>query len=139
LIRKVVLDNCRRLWYWKGAASLSQMAIDGVSKPKECKFPAPVNGHEVLGVIEIIPGTDVARASIEGVPATATAPAPASATAVVKIDRFSAILILSESSEKTRARGWPSPAPTGPLLAEGAQCLKAGDRELVARPPWHRQ
>jgi hypothetical protein len=68
-IRKVVLDNCRRLWYWKGAASLSQMAIDGVSKPKECKFPAPVNGHEVLGVIEIIQVTDVARASIEGVPA----------------------------------------------------------------------
>ena len=67
-IRKVVMTQCRRLWFWRGAASLSQLAVDGVSKPDECKFPAATDFHEVLGVIEIIPVSDKARKSIEGVP-----------------------------------------------------------------------
>ena len=36
------LTNARRLWYWSGAASLSQLSVDGVSKPNECKFPVAV-------------------------------------------------------------------------------------------------
>jgi len=63
----VVLQNSRRLWYWAGAASLSQLAVDGTSKPQACKFPVPVQRHEVLGVIEIIDATAVGRASIESV------------------------------------------------------------------------
>src|ERR1017187_2542618 len=39
---RVNLSNARRCWYWSGAASLSQLAIDGTSKPKDCKFPAAV-------------------------------------------------------------------------------------------------
>ncbi|MCF0120546.1 MAG: hypothetical protein HUJ65_02815, partial [Oscillospiraceae bacterium] len=34
----VELTQCRRIWYWSGAASLSQLANDGVRKPDECKF-----------------------------------------------------------------------------------------------------
>lgn len=64
---EVVMDNCRRIFYWDGAASLSQLATDGTSKPQNCKFPKPTNGHTVLGVIEIIPCTEEARKSIEGV------------------------------------------------------------------------
>jgi len=40
--RKVELVNARRLWYWSGAASLSQMALEGVKNPDTCKFPAAV-------------------------------------------------------------------------------------------------
>ena len=40
--KEAVLTNARRIWYWDGAASLSQLAMDGTSKPKNCKFPAPV-------------------------------------------------------------------------------------------------
>ena len=65
--KEVVMTNARRLWYWDGAASLSQLAIDGVSKPKTCKFPAPVAEILLTEVIEIIPTTQSARESIDGV------------------------------------------------------------------------
>lgn len=64
----VELADARRLWYWSGAATLSQLATDGTSKPNQCKFPVPVASITVLGVIEIIPTTDKAQASISDVP-----------------------------------------------------------------------
>jgi hypothetical protein len=30
---EVELTNARRMWYWKGAASLSQLAVEGTSEP----------------------------------------------------------------------------------------------------------
>lgn len=36
--REVTLKNARRIWYWSGAASLSQLAKDGTSNPSNCKF-----------------------------------------------------------------------------------------------------
>lgn len=63
----VVLSNCRRIFYWDGAASISQLALTGPSKPKNCKFPAPVDNHTVLGVIEILPVTEAAKKAIEAV------------------------------------------------------------------------
>ncbi len=65
---RVTLKNARRLWYWAGAASLSQLAQEGTSKPASCKFPLSVDQQEVLGVIEVIQTTKAARKSIEGVP-----------------------------------------------------------------------
>ena len=62
--QEVVLEEARRLWYWAGAASLSQLAIDGTSKPKNCKFPEAVSRVELLEVIEILDVTDKARLSI---------------------------------------------------------------------------
>lgn len=67
--KEVVLTNARRLWYWAGAASLSQMAVSGTSKPGGCKFPVAVPRVELLEAIEILDVTDAARASIESVPA----------------------------------------------------------------------
>lgn len=63
---EVDLRDARRLWYWDGAASLSQLAIDGVSKPENCKFPAAVD-VEILDSIEVIAATEKARQSIESV------------------------------------------------------------------------
>jgi hypothetical protein len=31
--KEAALANARRLWYWKGAASLSQLAVDAVVVP----------------------------------------------------------------------------------------------------------
>ena len=67
-VDSVVLRSARRLWYWSGAASLSQLAQEGTSKPKECKFPVAVDQQVVNGVIEILDVTAIAQASIEGVP-----------------------------------------------------------------------
>jgi len=63
----VVLANARRLWYWSGAASLSQLATDGVSKPNQCKFAMAVSAITIAGVIEVIPATKAARQSVESV------------------------------------------------------------------------
>lgn len=65
---EVTLKNARRLWYWEGAASISQLAATGTSNPKACKFPEPVEEIMILDVIEIDKCSDNAIASIEGVP-----------------------------------------------------------------------
>lgn len=68
-IKEVVAKNCRRLWHWKGAASLSQMAMEGVSCPNECKFSVYVNTKQILtNVIEVIECTSKATKNIKGVP-----------------------------------------------------------------------
>lgn len=65
--REVTIGNCRRLWYWDGAASLSQLALSGVTKPLNCKFTVAVEELTVLDAIEIIPCTAEAVANIEAV------------------------------------------------------------------------
>jgi hypothetical protein len=67
--KEVKLTDARRIWYWAGAASLSQLATEGTSKPKACKFPVPVAEVLLTEAIEIIPITPEAKKSIEGVPA----------------------------------------------------------------------
>lgn len=67
--QEVVLLNARRLWYWAGAASLSELAQRGTSKPKDCKFPREVSRVELLQAIEILDVTPAARQSIAEVPA----------------------------------------------------------------------
>ena len=64
---RVLLKDARRLWYWDGAASLSQLAAEGVTMPDSCKFTVPVDSILLIGAIEIIPATDKAKAIIEGV------------------------------------------------------------------------
>jgi hypothetical protein len=66
--QEVVLREARRLWYWKGAASLSQLAVNGTNNPNGCKFPAPTPRHELMQAIEIIDCTPAGRMSIEAVP-----------------------------------------------------------------------
>lgn len=65
--KEVSIKNARRLWYWKGAASLSELAVSGVSCPSECKFPVAVTAVILTEVIEIIPATQTAKQSIEQV------------------------------------------------------------------------
>jgi hypothetical protein len=62
------LTNARRLWYWEGASSLSQLAMEGVKKPQKCKFPCAVDEIKLTGVIEIINTTEKAKICIESVP-----------------------------------------------------------------------
>ena len=63
----VVLKNARRLWYWSGACSLSQMAMEGTKKASECKFAMEVDTIELNQVIEIIDATEESRLSISSV------------------------------------------------------------------------
>ena len=65
--QEAVIRNARRLWYWDGAASLSQLAVEGVAKPDNCKFPCEVNRIVVTQAIEILDCTEKARQSIQAV------------------------------------------------------------------------
>ena len=63
----LTMKNARRVWYWAGAASLSQLAVDGTSKPKDCKFPVAVPTVTLAKVIEVIALTEAAAASLNSV------------------------------------------------------------------------
>lgn len=65
--KEAVLRNARRIWYWDGAASLSQLAVDGTSKPENCKFPTPVDKVILTEVIEVLSVTAKAKKSIDEV------------------------------------------------------------------------
>lgn len=66
--KEVELLDARRLWYWKGAASLSELCQRGVLYPEECKFPMRVPSVILTEAIEILPVTPEAHRSIEAVP-----------------------------------------------------------------------
>lgn len=67
LSEKGVVKNARRIWYWEGAASLSQLALEGVKKPESCKFSVAVPEEHLTNIIEIVPCSADAKKSIEGV------------------------------------------------------------------------
>ena len=65
--REAVLEDCRRIWYWNGAASLSQLAVEGVKDKDSSKITMPVKQMQVMEVIEIIPCTEEAINNIESI------------------------------------------------------------------------
>ena len=66
--KECTIREARRLWYWTGAASLSQLATEGTSTPNTCKFPEAVSEIVVTEAIEILSVTPRAQASIARVP-----------------------------------------------------------------------
>lgn len=64
---EVELKNVRKLWYWDGAAGVEQLAVDGVKKPKDCKFTVFVDQMVVAGPIQIIHCTDRAEKILKAV------------------------------------------------------------------------
>ena len=65
---EVALLDARRIWYWDGAASLSELSQLGPSRPENCKFPAAVPEALILGVCEVLPVSEVAAEAIAAVP-----------------------------------------------------------------------
>ena len=59
--KEVTLIHARRLWYWDGAASLSELATRGTSKPQNCKFPQEMLSVILTEAIEIISCTEQAQ------------------------------------------------------------------------------
>ena len=65
--QEVIMRKARRIYYWDGAATLSQLAEEGTSKPENCKFPQEVDRVELLQAIEILDVTQKAKDSINSV------------------------------------------------------------------------
>lgn len=63
--QEVTLTDCRRIWYWEGAASLHQLAAEGTKNPAGCKFTMRVQSISLQEAIEIIPCTEEAIENIE--------------------------------------------------------------------------
>ena len=66
-LKMAIVKQARRLWYWSGASSLSQLAMEGVKNPKDCKFPCEVTSVELSQVVEILDCTQAAKDSIASV------------------------------------------------------------------------
>lgn len=65
--KEVRMKDARRVWYWSGAASLSQLAMEGTKDADNCKFPCKVDSLELDNVIEVIAMTEGAIKSLNGV------------------------------------------------------------------------
>lgn len=50
-----LITDCRRIWYWDGAFTLSALAESGTKKPENCKFSCFVPEILLTDVLEIIP------------------------------------------------------------------------------------
>ena len=64
----VELLNCRRLWRWDGACSITQLAVDGTKNPSGCNFTITEPSIVVSSVIELHKCSEKAINSIETVP-----------------------------------------------------------------------
>ena len=64
---EVTMTNVRKLWFWDGACAVEQLAMEGTKNPGSCKFTVTVPGMELMGVIQVLPCTEAAVASIEAV------------------------------------------------------------------------
>lgn len=65
-----IIIEARRLWYWSGAASLSQLAIEGTKRPNDCKFAMTITDEDGVclpQVIELNPCTNSAVENIKSV------------------------------------------------------------------------
>jgi hypothetical protein len=63
----VTMSNARRLWYWEGAASLSELATYGTACVSGCKFPCTVDEVILFEAVEILSVSEDAAKSIDGV------------------------------------------------------------------------
>lgn len=66
--KEVKLRQARRIWMWEGAATLSELAVEGTLKPKECRIPCAVDTIILTEAVEILPVTPKAKKSILSVP-----------------------------------------------------------------------
>lgn len=55
----VRLDNARRIWRWRGANTLHELALNGAEEDYT-RISEPLDGIYILGVCEIIPCSEVA-------------------------------------------------------------------------------
>lgn len=53
--KQVTLVNSRRIHYWEGACSLSQLALEGSKRPDDCRIAVVLPEITITQVIEVIP------------------------------------------------------------------------------------
>lgn len=61
----VTLSNARRVWRWRGANTLNELAVHGASTTAYTRISEPVESITLTEAIEVIPTTDEARNNLE--------------------------------------------------------------------------
>lgn len=64
---EVTMTNVRKLFYWDGACAVEELATNGTKRPTACKFTLTIPEMIIANPIQIIPCTDEAIKSINGV------------------------------------------------------------------------
>ena len=64
----VTLIQSKRIHFWDGACSLTQLSIDGTTKTKDCRVTDAIDSQFIANVIEILPITQKAADSIDSIP-----------------------------------------------------------------------
>ena len=64
---EVTMIDVRKLWYWDGACAVEQLALDGTTTPRSCKFTVVIPEMAIANPIQIIPCTEKAVKSISEV------------------------------------------------------------------------
>jgi hypothetical protein len=65
----ITLYKAKRIFYWDGACSLTQIAIDGTTAPQNCKITDAIDSQFIANVIEILPISVKAEKILNGVKA----------------------------------------------------------------------
>ena len=62
---EATLSDARRIWSWKGANTLNEIATKGID-PSASNVSQPVPEIDLTNVIEVIPLSEAARSNLEG-------------------------------------------------------------------------
>jgi len=63
----VILKQAKRIHYWDGACSLTQLALEGTKSPQNCRITESIESQFIANVIEIIPITKKSSKNIDEV------------------------------------------------------------------------
>ena len=63
----IILKQAKRIHYWDGACSLTQLALEGTKSPQSCRITESVESQFIANVIEIIPLTKQASKNLDEV------------------------------------------------------------------------
>lgn len=63
----ITLLKSKRIHYWDGACSLTQLAMEGVKNPENCRITDAIDSQFIADVIEIIPMTEMASKNLDEV------------------------------------------------------------------------
>ena len=63
----ITLLMAKRIHYWDGACSLTQLAIDGSKAQSNCRITDAIESQFIANVTEILPMTNTAKTNLDGV------------------------------------------------------------------------
>ena len=63
----ITLVNSKRIYYWDGACSLTQLAMEGTKASGNCKISDAISSHFIANVIELLPLTEAAKNNLDEV------------------------------------------------------------------------